>query len=139
VAAKVSEEEDPMRWDGFQARPVAKKSEERELSQEESGKAMGLPISGFAVTPLTHDEIREMARILIVSLTGFLTAGWFLSRALSIWLFMFCGMMFAVIRMGAERGLTPKKDSFFFQAGWSACITCALVVAVSLIIRFRNF
>jgi hypothetical protein len=97
----------------------------------------GTPLSGFPAAEMTHGDIREMARILIVSLTGFLTAGWFLSRALSLWLFMYCGMMYAVLRMGAERGLVPEKDTPAFQARWTAIITCGLLIVVSLIVRVR--
>lgn len=89
-------------------------------------------------TTLPDDEIRRLARLLLYSITGFLTAGWFLSRALSIWLFLYCGMMHAVLRLAAQSRIAPPQDSLGFLFRWSAVIAIALLVVVSLIIRFSH-
>ena len=102
-------------------------------------RANSLPFSDFSVEDQTLDDIYSMAKVLIASLTGFLVAGWFLSRPYGISLFMYCGMMFAVLRMGAEKSIKPKKDSLAFLLSWTACITCSLIVLISLMLRLRNF
>ena len=87
---------------------------------------------------LSDDEIRRLARLLLYSLTGFLTAGWFLSRALSIWLFIYCGMMHVVLRLAAQNNIQPAQDGLAFLFRWSAIIAAALLMIVSLIIRFSH-
>ena len=88
---------------------------------------------------LSASDVRGMNRILIASLTGFLTAGWFLSRAYSMWLFMFCGMLYAGCQMGAQIGLVPLKDSQSFTLRWSLAVTFGLLMLISIILRLRSF
>ena len=83
-------------------------------------------------------EIRGMARILVCSLTGFLVAGWFLSRALSMWLFLYCGLSLALVRMAEAAGMRPARDSFAFLARWSVLLSIALLLLVYAILRFRS-
>ena len=88
--------------------------------------------------PAAQEEIRRYARLLLASLTGFLTAGWFLSRAVSIWLFMYCGMMFALTRMAKSRGLDLKYDSVGFLLKWSVLISIGLLLLVYVTLRLRK-
>ena len=85
-----------------------------------------------------QEEIRGIARLLVASLTGFLTAGWFLSRALSLWLFMYCGMVFAVTRIAKERGLKVGVDSLGFLVKWSLLISAGLLLLVYVTLRVRK-
>jgi hypothetical protein len=75
-----------------------------------------------------------MARLLVYALVGFLAAGWFLSRAFSFWLFMFVGMLFAVLRMSGERNLLPPKKSIGYLLKWSVCIAVG-ALAFDLLVR----
>lgn len=84
-----------------------------------------------------QEEIRGMARLLVASLTGFLVAGWFLSRALSMWLFLYCGMMHAVIRMAMDAGMRPRLDSTAYLVRWSLVVAAGLLVLVFVILKFR--
>ncbi len=88
--------------------------------------------------PADAEEIRGMARLLVASLTGFLTAGWFLSRAISIWLFLYCGMMFALTRMAKDRGMRPRFDSLGLLVKWSAIISVGLLLLVYVTLRVRK-
>lgn len=91
-----------------------------------------------APDPATQLEIRSIARILVCSLTGFLVAGWFLSRAFSMWLFLYCGLSLALVRMAEEAGMKPRRDSFAFLARWSVLVSIALLLLVYAILRFRS-
>lgn len=82
-------------------------------------------------------QIRGMARILVCSLTGFLVAGWFISRAFSTWLFFYCGLSFALVRMAEDAGMGPKRDSFAFMLRWSVLLSIALLLVVYALLRFR--
>jgi O-antigen ligase len=85
----------------------------------------------------TQESIRSMARLLVASLAGFLVAGWFLSRALSIWLFLYCGMMHAVVRMAMDAGMRPKLDPPAYLIRWSLVVAVGLLVLVFVILKFR--
>ena len=87
---------------------------------------------------LSDEEISRMARILIYALSGMLAAGWFLSRAYSEWLFMYCGMLFAVARMARGRSFAPARDPLPFLLRWTAVTAVALLGLVYAILRYRN-
>ena len=101
---------------------------------------MAKPPHGWAEETVeeTDESVREMARLLLLSLAGFLTAGWFLSRALSMWLFMYCGMVYAVSRMNWSAKELPR-DPFGFTAKWCAAVTVGLLLVLYVILRARNF
>lgn len=88
-----------------------------------------------AVSPA---DLRSMALVMTVALTGFLTAGWFLSRALSTWLFMYCGMVCALLRMSRDSGLTVPPDRLPWLLRWTAIVGFSLILLVYLILRIRN-
>ncbi|AFL89049.1 hypothetical protein Terro_2813 [Terriglobus roseus DSM 18391] len=83
-------------------------------------------------------EIQTMARLLLLALTGFLTAGWFLSRALSPWMFMYGGLLFALERMAASRQIVLKKDPFSFVLKWSVIIGLSLLTLVYITLKVRS-
>ena len=83
-------------------------------------------------------EVRRMTHLLLIGLSGFLTAGWFLSRTFSVWLFMCCGMMTALDRMGRQEGMNPTRDSFAWLARYSAGISVSLILIVYVILRLRG-
>ncbi len=85
-----------------------------------------------------HEELRGMARLLLASLTGFLAAGWFLSRAISLWLFLYCGMMFALTRIAKARGMQLTFDRFSFLLRWSVLISIGLLLLVYVTLRVRK-
>ena len=57
--------------------------------------------------PVTNDEIRRLCRLMVIALAGFLTAGWFLSRAYSMPIFLFSGMTVALYGTARKRGIAP--------------------------------
>jgi O-antigen ligase len=89
-------------------------------------------------TLLPDEEISAMARILIYAIGGMLTAGWFLSRAYSPWLFMYCGMVYAVTRMARGGSLNSKLDPLSFLFRWSAITAISLLALVYAILRFKG-
>jgi hypothetical protein len=83
-------------------------------------------------------EIQVMARMLLLALTGFLTAGWFLSRALSPWMFMYGGIIFALERLAASKDIVLKKEPFPFILRWSVTIGLALLALVYVTLKIRS-
>jgi O-antigen ligase len=88
---------------------------------------------------MTERDVRSIGRLLVYALTGFFTAGWFLSRAFSAWLFIYCGMICAIVGLARDRGIAPPKDRVSFLFIWSAVIAVLLIASVWLIMRLRGF
>ncbi len=87
---------------------------------------------------ISPEEINRVSRLLIISMMGFLTAGWFLSRALSAWLFMYCGMMYALSRMALRSEVPVVRDPFKLELRYSALISVCMVGAVYIILHLRS-
>ena len=97
------------------------------------------PTSAAAAAPaVSLDELHRMARLMMIAVTGFLTAGWFLSRAISIWLFMYCGLVCALMRMARDNGWEVPRDRWPFLLRWTAIIGFLLILLVYVILRVRN-
>ncbi|MBS1815530.1 MAG: O-antigen ligase family protein [Acidobacteria bacterium] len=90
------------------------------------------------VRKIDHDELRRIASILMISLTGFLAAGWFLSRAYSMWLFLYVGMVCATARMANENGLKIRRDAPGYLMRWSIFIAAGLLLFVYVLLRYRT-
>lgn len=102
-----------------------------------AGQGAYMPAVAIA-SPEQQEDIRRMARLLIYSLTGFLVAGWFLSRALSMWLFFYCGAMYAVVRMAENAGMQPRRDTFGFLLKWAILLAIGLLMLVYGVLRYRS-
>jgi hypothetical protein len=55
------------------------------------------------------EEIRRLARVMTISLAGFLAAGWFLSRAFQMTIFVYCGIIEVIYQLASQRGMVPAK------------------------------
>lgn len=87
-----------------------------------NGAMMGTALLSPATTPMHLDvieredpeaaaiaELRRMGRLMIICMAGFLTAGWFLSRAFQMTLFVYCGVVQVIYQLGVERGIAPVQ------------------------------
>jgi len=84
---------------------------------------------------LDDAEIRRMASIMVISFAGFLTAGWFLSRAYTMCLYVNAGMAAAIYKMARDRGIAPPPMPTGEAMKLTAKIMLALVVIVYLAVR----
>jgi O-antigen ligase len=91
-----------------------------------------------AALQISVEEVQTMARMIVLALTGFLTAGWFLSRALTPWMFMYCGMIAAVERMATERGFPVAREPFKFLLKGAVAISAGLLVLVYGTLKIRS-
>ena len=85
--------------------------------------------------PTEHADIRRTTMIVLLSITGFLTAGWFLSRAISIWLFLLCGMLYSTLRMAEEKGLPEAKDKLAYLLTRTLALCLGLLGIVYVMVR----
>jgi hypothetical protein len=86
----------------------------------------------------TNTEIHRLAGLTVLALTGFLSAGWFLSRAYTMTLFLHAGIAMVVYRMALDRGIAPPPLKFFRAARLSAMTCVAFTLLVYLILRIQH-
>lgn len=83
-------------------------------------------------------EFHRLARQMLICMVGFLAAGWFLSRALSIWLFAYSGMVCAIFRMAERSGLPVRQDGVGYTVRISAAIAVGLLIGVYILLKVRS-
>ena len=84
-------------------------------------------------------EVQRMGQLLIISFTGFLAAGWFLSRAYTIVFFVYVGIAAAIYRIAHHRGLTRRPISTGAIIKRSAVIAVVLILIVYVGLRLQSF
>lgn len=87
---------------------------------------------------LPEKEIRRLARVMVLCITGFLAAGWFLSRAYTMILFIDLGLAVAVYRLAFQSGFAPAYAPFGTAAKRAATAALLLIVAVYILLRITN-
>ena len=68
-----------------------------------------LPQRFSKIEAVDKTEINRFGRLLVLSFTGFLVAGWFLSRAYVMTLFLLGGMVEVVFEMALRRGMIAPR------------------------------
>ncbi len=115
-----------------------------------SANADSIPVTSVEASPimagtketsryeLSTAEIARLGRIMLLTMTGFLVAGWFLSRAYVMTLFVFGGLSEIVFRLAANSGMIEKRLSRNQLLRISSITTIALLVLVYIILRISN-
>ena len=84
-------------------------------------------------------EIARFARLLILSFTGFLVTGWFLSRAFVLTVFLLGGLTEVTFEMARQRGMVAARRPFGNLIKYSGIMTLGLVVLIWIMLRVMNF
>jgi O-antigen ligase len=99
--------------------------------------------AGFS--PLTRrnesidkSEVNRIGRLLVLSLTGFLVAGWFLSRAYIMTFFLIGGMVEVVYEMALQRGMIAPRQPFTRVMPFAVGLAISLVLLMYIILRVTN-
>ena len=87
---------------------------------------------------LTREQINQFGRLIILSLIGFLVAGWFLSRAYVMILFVYVALAEVVLQLAIERGMVSKRISLGRLLPIAGAIAVFLVSFVHAILRINN-
>jgi O-antigen ligase len=87
---------------------------------------------------LPEAEIRRLARLMMICLGGFLVAGWFLSRAYVMTLFIYGGMVQVVYRMALDQGLVPESMKIPRVLRFSTIGVIGLITMVYIMLRLQN-
>lgn len=98
------------------------------------------PISHALTESETADreEINRFGRSVLLSLTGFLVAGWFLSRAFVLTFFLLGGITEVVFEMALRRGMIRPRQHFARVFAYSAGLSILLLMVVYVALRFLN-
>jgi hypothetical protein len=96
------------------------------------------PIAPLDSTVPDEDTIRRLGRLLVLSFTGFLVAGWFLSRAYILTLFLLGGLTEVAFQMALQRGLVSPRLPLGRVLRYSGLLTLALILIMYITLRIVN-
>lgn len=97
-----------------------------------------LPLPARKKEVIDKAEVNHLGRLMVLSLTGFLVAGWFLSRAFVMTYFLLGGMVEVVYEMALQSGMIAPRlrlPRVFFYAGGLAI---SLVLIIYVMLRIAN-
>lgn len=84
------------------------------------------------------DEIRRFGRLLVLSFTGFLVTGWFLSRAYVMTFFLLGGLAEVTFQMALQRGLVTARLPFSRILRYSGLMTIGFILLMYIVLRIVN-
>ena len=96
------------------------------------------PLRTVDTTVLERAEVNRLGRLLVLSFTGFIVTGWFLSRAYVLTLFLLGGITEVVFQMALERGMISPRLPFGRVLRYSGVLAISLVLTMYLVLRIVN-
>jgi hypothetical protein len=87
---------------------------------------------------LAPEEIQRIAGLMLISLVGYFVAGWFLSRAYIMTLFIYGGMVQVIYRMALDQDLAPARMKPWKIVQYSAMWSVGLILAVYIMLRVQH-
>ena len=87
------------------------------------------------LSKVNEQEARRLSGLALVSLTGFLAAGWFLSRSYTMTLFVFVGIATSIYKIGRDAGTAPPQWPFSTALKMSVISAVCLFVLIYFFLR----
>jgi hypothetical protein len=87
---------------------------------------------------LPEHEVRRLAQLMLVSIIGYFVAGWFLSRAYIMTLFIYGGMAQVIYGMALQSNMVSGRMRTYKVVQYSAVCSVGLIVLVYLMLRFQH-
>jgi hypothetical protein len=84
------------------------------------------------------NEIHRLAQLMLVSIIGYFVAGWFLSRAYVMTLFIYGGMAQVIYQMAVRKDMVSARMPFYKVVQYSAVCSVGLIFVVYLMLRFQH-
>jgi hypothetical protein len=97
-----------------------------------------LHLAAKKVETVDKAEINRLGRLLLLSLTGFLVAGFFLSRAFVLTFFLLGGMVEVVYEMALQRGMIAPRMRLARILPYAGGLAVFLVLVVYVMLRILN-
>jgi hypothetical protein len=96
------------------------------------------PILAREMEALNKAEINSLGRLMVLSLTGFLVAGLFLSRAFVMTLFLLGGMTEVVFEMAARQNMIAPRMRLGKVLRYTTALSIGLIVLMYVLLRTVN-
>jgi O-antigen ligase len=87
---------------------------------------------------IDNAEINHFGRMLVLSLTGFLVAGWFLSRAYVMTFFLLGGMIEVIYEMALRRGMIAPRMRLARLLPYTSGFAVLLILLMYILLRTVN-
>jgi hypothetical protein len=120
--------------DALEMASSEKVSEGKQIIPEEGRFHFG----NAKIEALNRDEVNRLGRLLVLSLTGLLVAGWFLSRAYVITLFLLGGIVEVVYEMALQRGMISHRLRLARLLPLAVGLAISLVLLMYIVLRVSN-
>ncbi|MDE1178126.1 MAG: O-antigen ligase family protein [Edaphobacter sp.] len=141
VAGRVVEQVVDLRWQpaGYPADAMTDSKSSSAVALE-AADAAPMYMSGFGEDEeqLPNEEIHRIAALMPICMVGYFVAGWFLSRAYIMTLFIYGGMVQVIYRWALDRDLAPPRWKPFKIAQYSAIGAVGLIFVVYLMLRVEH-
>jgi len=96
------------------------------------------PIAISKVMAIDKEEINRMGRLLVLSFTGFLVAGWFLSRAFVMTFFLLGGFTEVIYEMALNRGMIAPRMPYYRVLLFAGGLAISLLLLMYILLRTVN-
>jgi len=83
-------------------------------------------------------EVNRLGHLLVLSFTGLLVAGWFLSRAFAMAFFMLGGMVEVVYEMALQRGMVAPRLRLARVLPYTFILAISLLLVLYIMLRTMN-
>ena len=117
------------------ATPLVRTGEAAGRSPQAQPLTLGME-EELEVIPL--EELERMSGLVLISLSGFFAAGWFLSRSYTMALYVNMGIAAVVYKMARDRNAAPEPMAFGRASWLSAVTSLILVIIVYVIVRVEH-
>lgn len=117
---------------------IASPGEAKELPPWETEKGPPYSVVMAKANEMEPAEIKRFGQLLLLSFTGFLVTGYFLSRAYVMTLFILGGMTEAVFDMALKRGMISPRMPFGRLLRYSGVMTVVMVLIMYIMLRIIN-
>jgi O-antigen ligase len=87
---------------------------------------------------MSETEIHRFGNMVLLSLTGFLVAGWFLSRAFALTLFLLGGMAEVLYQKALEKDMVPPRMRLAYLMRYTGVFAVALILVMYISLRILN-
>jgi hypothetical protein len=101
-------------------------------------EANPFPDTTSKVETIDREQICSLGWLILLSLTGFLVAGWFLSRAFVVTLFLLGGIVEVVFQMALRQGMVAPRLPPARVMRNSAWLAVGLVITMYIMLRVVN-
>jgi hypothetical protein len=125
-----------------ESRPAATESAVEVMVDEDTpASAVATPthlVTEIEDEKLPQEEIQRISGLMLASIIGYFVAGWFLSRAYIMTLFIYGGMVQVIYRMALAQGMVPPRMRTFKVLQYSFAGAIGLILLVYVMLRAEH-